>query len=102
MFVDVVVDEWILWEIYLVSFEYVVKEGELWIVMVVYNRVNGDFCFENSWLLIEIFWEEWGFVGVVVLDWGVVNEWDQGLVVGLDFEMFFSNGIGCKKMIEVV
>ena len=71
MSVDAVVDERTLREIYLASFEYAVKEGEPWTVMAAYNRVNGDFCSENSRLLTEILREEWGFAGVVVSDWGL-------------------------------
>ncbi|MEK4660696.1 glycoside hydrolase family 3 C-terminal domain-containing protein [Priestia sp. FSL H7-0729] len=102
MSVDAVVDERTLREIYLASFEYAVKEGEPWTVMAAYNRVNGDFCSENSRLLTEILREEWGFTGVVVSDWGAVNERHHGLAAGLDLEMPSSNGIGSKKMIEAV
>ncbi|MEN1990515.1 glycoside hydrolase family 3 C-terminal domain-containing protein [Paenibacillus hubeiensis] len=102
MSVDAVVDERTLREIYLASFEYAVKEGEPWTVMAAYNKVNGDFCSENSRLLTEILREEWGFTGVVVSDWGAVNERDHGLAAGLDLEMPSSNGIGCKKIIEAV
>ncbi|KAA8787302.1 glycoside hydrolase family 3 protein, partial [Paenibacillus amylolyticus] len=102
MSVDAVVDERTLREIYLASFEHAVKEAEPWTVMAAYNKVNGDFCSENSRLLTEILRDEWGFSGVVVSDWGAVNERDQGLAAGLELEMPSSNGVGSKKIIEAV
>ncbi|WP_127537088.1 glycoside hydrolase family 3 C-terminal domain-containing protein [Paenibacillus illinoisensis] len=102
MSVDAVVDERTLREIYLASFEHAVKEAEPWTVMAAYNKVNGEFCSENSRLLTEILRDEWGFSGVVVSDWGAVNERDQGLAAGLELEMPSSHGAGSKKIIEAV
>jgi beta-glucosidase len=46
--------------------------------------------------------EEWGFDGLVVTDWGGINERDFGLAAGLDLEMPSSGGIGDNKIIEAV
>ncbi|WP_304458231.1 glycoside hydrolase family 3 C-terminal domain-containing protein [Alicyclobacillus sendaiensis] len=81
------VDERTLREIYLASFEGAVKGGRPCTVMCAYNRLNGTYCSEHPWLLTEVLRREWGFDGVVVSDWGAVNDRVQGLAAGLDLEM---------------
>jgi beta-glucosidase len=102
MSIDAVVDERTLREIYLASFEEAVNEGQPWTVMAAYNKVNGDYCSENKKLLTEVLKEEWGFDGLVLSDWGAVNERDLGLAAGLELEMPSSSGIGDNKIIEAV
>ena len=87
MTVNAVVDERALREIYLPAFEKAVTQARPWTVMTAYNQVNGTFCSEHAILLNKILREEWGFEGVVVSDWGAVNERVQGLKAGLDLEM---------------
>lgn len=102
MSVDAIVDERTLREIYLSSFEGVVKEAQPWTVMCSYNKVNGEYASENNYLLNEILKDEWGFEGFVVSDWGAVNERAVGLENGLELEMPSSNGLGDKKIVEAV
>jgi beta-glucosidase len=102
MSIDAVVDERTLREIYLASFEEAVKDAQPWTVMAAYNKVNGDYCSENEKLLTDILKDEWGFEGLVVSDWGAVNERDLGLTAGLELEMPSSGGMGDNKIIEAV
>ncbi|WP_434351800.1 glycoside hydrolase family 3 C-terminal domain-containing protein [Trichococcus flocculiformis] len=102
MSIDAVVDEQALREIYLASFEEVVKEAKPWTIMAAYNKVNGDFCSENKRLLTDILREEWGYEGLVVSDWGAVNERDRGISAGLDLEMPSSNGLGNQKIVDAI
>ncbi|WP_303982655.1 glycoside hydrolase family 3 C-terminal domain-containing protein [Niallia circulans] len=102
MAIDAIVDERTLREIYLASFEGAVKEGKPWSVMSAYNKVNGDYCSENKKLLTDILKEEWEFEGMVVSDWGAVNERADGLDAGLDLEMPSSGGLGKKKILEAI
>ncbi|NYH80626.1 beta-glucosidase [Actinopolyspora biskrensis] len=81
------IDERPLREIYLRGFERVVTEEQPWTVMCSYNRVNGVYAAENSWLLDTVLREEWGFDGLVVSDWGAVNERAAAVGAGLDLEM---------------
>lgn len=87
MSVDTQVDEPTLREIYLASFEYAVKQGQPWTVMAAYNKVNGEYCSENTRLLTDILREEWGFEGAVISDWGAVNDRGLGVAKGMDLEM---------------
>ncbi|MEH7484429.1 glycoside hydrolase family 3 C-terminal domain-containing protein [Neobacillus drentensis] len=102
MSTDAVVDERTLREIYLASFEGVVKQTQPWTVMCSYNKVNGEYASENEYLLNEILKDEWGFEGFVVSDWGAVNERAEGLSAGLELEMPSSNGIGDQKIVDAV
>jgi beta-glucosidase len=100
--VDAVLDERTLREIYLASFEGAVKKSQPWTVMCAYNRVNGEYCSENEYLLTSILKEEWGHEGFVVSDWGAVNERPAGLKAGLELEMPSSSGLGDKKIVDAV
>jgi beta-glucosidase len=102
MSVDVVADERTLREIYLASFEGIVKNTQPWTVMCAYNSVNGGFCSQNRYLLTDILKEEWGHEGFVMSDWGAVNERVKGLEAGLELEMPYSNGLGDRQIVEAV
>jgi len=102
MSVDAVIDERTFREIYLASFEGAVKKGKPWTVMCSYNKINGTYSSENKYLLTEILRDEWGFEGIVVSDWGAVNERVEGLEAGLDLEMPSSFGIGDQKIVQAV
>ncbi|MGD6831256.1 beta-glucosidase [Sutcliffiella halmapala] len=99
---NVEVDERTLREIYLASFEGAVKEAQPWTVMCAYNQLNGYYCSENKYLLTDILKEEWGHEGIVVSDWGAVNERVEGLAAGLDLEMPPGIFEGDKKIIAAV
>jgi len=85
--IDAIVDERALREIYLASFERAVKAAQPWTVMAAYNRLNGTYCSEHRELLTGILRDEWGCQGLVVSDWGAVNQRVVGLMAGLDLEM---------------
>ena len=86
-FGDSVVDERAYREIYLKAFEPIIKEGKPQTVMCAYNKVNGKYASENPELLNEILRDDWGFEGLVMSDWGAVNNRVEGLKCGLDLEM---------------
>jgi beta-glucosidase len=81
------IDERTLREIYLPAFEKAVKQSKPWTVMCSYNKLNGVFASEHSYLLNDILKNEWGFEGLVVSDWGAVRDRVAALKGGLDWEM---------------
>ena len=99
---NVVVDERTLREIYLESFRYAITGGGPWMVMCAYNSLNGEFASENAYLLQQVLREEWGYKGVVVTDWGGVNDRVAALRVGQDLEMPDSGGVFDRKVKDAV
>lgn len=81
------VDERTLREIYLAAFEPVIRNAAPWTVMCSYNRINGVYASQNRWLLTEVLRDEWGFDGLVVSDWGAVDDPVAAVTAGLDLEM---------------
>ncbi|MDR2046760.1 MAG: glycoside hydrolase family 3 C-terminal domain-containing protein [Clostridiales bacterium] len=87
MSVSAEVDERTMREIYLPAFEKTVKEAQPTTVMCSYNKINGTYLSENKKYLTDILRNEWGFKGLVVSDWGAVNDRVRGIEAGLDLEM---------------
>ncbi len=102
MFVDAIVDERTLREIYLRGFEIAVKTANPWTVMCAYNRVNGTYCSEHDWLLNEVLRKEWGFNGLVMTDWGAANDRVTGIAGGLDLEMPGGSGTNDARVEQAV
>ena len=96
------IDERTLREIYLAAFEGAVKNAKPWTVMCSYNRINGLHASENKTYLTDILRDEWGFDGVVMSDWGAVNDRVKGLAAGLDLEMPGSYGVNDREIIAAV
>jgi len=85
--VDVQVDERTLREVYLPHFERLVEAGVA-AVMSSYNKVRGDYCGENAYLLRKVLKEDWGFRGFVMSDFFQgVYDGKKAAKAGLDVEM---------------
>jgi len=97
-----VVDERALREIYLAPFEKAVKQAQPWTVMCSYNRINGVYSCENEWLLTEVLRNEWGFQGLVMTDWGAMNDRVKALKAGLELEMPGPDPYNDKKIVDAV
>lgn len=95
---DSVCDMRAIREIYLKVFEIIVKESKPHTMMCAYNKINGEYCCENKWLLTDALRREWGFDGVVMSDWGATHDRVKGVAAGLDLEMPGDTTI-CRKWI---
>jgi beta-glucosidase len=96
------IDARTLHEIYLPAFEIAVREGHPWTVMSAYNLVNGTPASEHTELLTDILRGQWGFEGLVVSDWGGINDRVRGVAAGNDLEMPGSGGYNRHKIITAV
>ena len=102
---DSVIDDRALHEIYLRGFEQVVCEGtpstaqsevldspgvffenQPAAIMTAYNRLNGTYCSQNSWLL-QWARNTWGYKGIFVSDWGAMSQSVPSVAAGLDLCM---------------
>ncbi len=102
MYIDAVVDERALHEIYLAGFEKAVKQSQPWTVMCSYNKINGVYGCEHPYTLTNRLKEAWGHKGLVVTDWGAMNDRVKALKAGLELEMPGSNNGNDEKIIDAV
>lgn len=93
MCIDSIVDERTLREIYMPAFEHIVKTEQPTTVMSSYNLLNGTYVGSQRRYLTDILRGEWGFKGLVVSDWGAVNDRPSEIKAGLDLEMPGNKGM---------
>lgn len=84
---DSQLDQRTLREIYLTPFEIAVKEGKPGTVMCSYNKINGVHASDHKELLTDILRTEWGFDGLVMTDWGAMNDKVEAFKAGCDLNM---------------
>lgn len=91
IYVNAVLDERTLREVYLPHFKKAVDAGVA-TVMAAYNRVNGEYSCYSKPLLRDILKKEWKFKGWVMSDWFAKGNTLSSPPAGLDVEMPFSSG----------
>lgn len=97
-----VLDDRTLRELYLTAFEIAVKEGNPSTVMCAYPKLNGVHCSDNKRLLTDILRTEWGFGGMVVTDWGAMNNRIEGFRAGCDLNMPGGSDYMEKEVLQAV
>ncbi|MBW6492647.1 MAG: glycoside hydrolase family 3 C-terminal domain-containing protein, partial [Lentimicrobium sp.] len=85
--IDVIISKRALNEIYFPAFRAVVQDGGAWSIMGAYNKINGQHTTHHEYLNNVMLKGEWGFDGVVLSDWGSVNDTREALLYGTDIEM---------------
>ncbi|MCF7925811.1 MAG: glycoside hydrolase family 3 C-terminal domain-containing protein, partial [Candidatus Izimaplasma sp.] len=86
-FVTSKIDERTLHELYLYPFRKVIEKAHPWMIMSSYNKINGDYASESSYLLKEVLRDQWQYEGAVVSDWGAVQNKVKSLKNGMNIEM---------------
>ncbi len=99
--VSVEMDERTLREVYLPHFKKCVDAGAA-SLMSAYNRVRGEWCGHNKYLLTDILKKEWGFDGFVMSDFifgirGTVDPANAGLDVEMNATQFYG-----RRLVEAV
>lgn len=99
---DSILDERTLRELYLTAFEIAVREGKPATVMCAYPKLNGTHCSDHEQLLTGILRREWGFEGIVITDWGAMNDRIEGFRAGCDLSMPGGSGYMEKEVQKAV
>jgi len=102
MFVNAIVSERALNEIYFPAFKSAVKEANVLAVMAAYNKLNGFYCSENEYLLKKKLKGEWNFQGLVMSDWGAVHSAEPTFNNGLDLEMPFGRYLNRENLLKKI
>ena len=102
MVIDAAVDERALREIYFPAFEIAVKKAQPRTVMCSYNKINGQYSSGNKWLLTDVLRNEWDFEGLVITDWGAMDDSVAGVRAGCDLEMPYCGEAHTQRIVEAV
>lgn len=106
LWVDTLVEERTLREIYLPGFKAAVQKAGTYSLMNAYNKFEGVHCSANKRLLDDILRKEWGYDGTVISDWGSVHSTKETAEASMDLEMSvttnFEEYFFAKPLIEAV
>ena len=84
--INSVIDKRAMQESDLLAFEIAIKESDVGTVMCAYNRLNGDYCCENGYVLTDVLKKAWGYKGWVMSDWGATHSTVKAALAGFDQE----------------
>jgi beta-glucosidase len=84
--INAVIDKRSMQESDLLAFQIAIKESNVGTVMCAYNRVNGDYACENSYLLTDVLKKAWDYKGWVMSDWGADHSAVKAALAGFDQE----------------
>ncbi|KAH6710607.1 beta-glucosidase [Leptodontidium sp. MPI-SDFR-AT-0119] len=83
---DEQIDEQILRELYLQPFQ-IAPKADPWTAMTAYPKINGEHADTSKFLVTDILREDWGFNGIIMNDWGGLNETVKSIRAGINLEM---------------
>ena len=71
----------------LLAFEIAIRESGVGTVMCAYNKLNGEYACDSSYLLNDVLKKAWAYQGWVMTDWGAAHSTVKAALAGLDQEM---------------
>ncbi len=93
-FVNATISKRALQESDLLAFHIGLRISDAGAVMCSYNRINGDYACENSYLLTDVLKKDWKFKGYVLSDWGGTHSTVKASAAGLDQEQPMADFFG--------
>jgi beta-glucosidase len=78
----------------LLAFQIGLKIANPGAVMCSFNRINGDYACENSYILRDVLKKDWGFKGFVISDWGGTHSTEKASAAGMDQEQPMADFFG--------
>ena len=94
--VNAIISERALQESDLLAFHIAINIANPGAVMCSYNRINGAYACENSYILRDTLKRDWGFKGFVLSDWGGTHSTGTAISAGLDQEQPMADFMGPK------
>ncbi|KAH7175090.1 thermostable beta-glucosidase B [Fusarium flagelliforme] len=95
------VDSRALREVYLAAWQHLLRSSDPEGIMTAYNKVDGQFCSQNSSLTQRVLRDEWKFKGLTMSDWFGTHATAEPVKAGLDIEMPFPVFRGDKLLAAV-
>lgn len=101
-YVDSVVSERALREVYLLPFEIALEDGGAWSVMAAYNDVNGTTATEQAHVNTEVVKDGWDWDGLLMSDWYATKSAGPAANGGLDLVMPGPDGPWGDALLDAV
>ncbi|MGA9812255.1 MAG: glycoside hydrolase family 3 C-terminal domain-containing protein [Terriglobales bacterium] len=67
-------------------------------VMCSYNRIDGDYACENTYILHDVLKKDWGHKGFVLSDWGGTHSTEKASAAGMDQEQPMADFFGAALL----
>ncbi len=87
MTIDCVVDKRAIHEVYTQPFAACIKEEKPAAIMLAYNKINGENISESQAIVKDLLRKSLGFQGVVISDWGAVDDGFKAMEATVDLDM---------------
>ncbi len=92
--VNVVISKRAMQESDLLAFHIGIEIANPGAVMCSYNRIDGDYACENSYILHDVLKKDWGYKGFVISDWDGTHSTVKASAAGMDQEQPMANYFG--------
>ena len=92
--VNAIISKRALQETDLLAFHIGIQIANPGAVMCSYNRINGDYACENTYILHDVLKKDWGYKGFVISDWDGTHSTEKASAAGLDQEQPMADYFG--------